>query len=156
MTVSTRSAIVGLIAVSIAFVMELTLVPLLLPAMKEQFGLSLGQLAWVFNSYGVAVAIGVLLGGWFGDLVNPKRVFAYGVLLFAAGSVLVATAGTLFPLMPLLLRIANLSIHCHYKLIVPAVAGGLLRLLSAVCCVLCGSATGNAPAANKNLHTGLG
>ncbi|MBT8460570.1 MAG: MFS transporter, partial [Boseongicola sp.] len=94
MSSSSRRAIIGSIAVSIAFVMELTLVPLLLPAIQEQFSLSIGQLAWVFNSYGIAVAAGVLLGGLLGDVLRTKRVFSAGVLMFAAGSATVATAGT--------------------------------------------------------------
>lgn len=73
--------------------MELTLVPLLLPSIQEQFDLTITQLAWVFNSYGMAVAVGVLLGGWLGDAFNTKRVFALGVLFFASGSTVVAFAG---------------------------------------------------------------
>lgn len=88
--VSSRRAIFGSIAVSIAFVMELTLVPLLLPAIQSEFGLSIGELAWFFNSYGVAVALGVLLGGWLGDNFHTKKVFALGVLCFAIGSAAVA------------------------------------------------------------------
>ena len=82
----------GSIAVSVAFVMELTLVPLLLPAIQREFGLSIGDLAWVFNSYGIAVAIGVLLGGWLGDVFGPRMVFSLGVMFFATGSALVAVA----------------------------------------------------------------
>jgi MFS family permease len=72
--------------------MELTLVPLLLPAIQQHFGLSIGQLAWVFNSYGIAVAVGVLLGGWLGDVVGSRVVFSIGVLVFSSGSALVAMA----------------------------------------------------------------
>lgn len=124
MTVSSRRTIIGSIAVSIAFVMELTLVPLLLPAIQSQFDLSISQLAWVFNSYGVAVALGVLLVGWLGDIFNTKRVFGVGVLFFASGSTLVAFAesyeiiiagrflqglggGIFSPLVPLLLTRAT-------------------------------------------------
>jgi MFS family permease len=76
----------GPIAVSVAFVIELTLVPFLLPAIQEEFALSVVQLAWVFNFYGVAVAVGVLSSGWLGDLFETESVFAVGVSLFAAGS----------------------------------------------------------------------
>ncbi|MEL6643297.1 MAG: MFS transporter [Pseudomonadota bacterium] len=89
---SSRNTIIGSIAVSIAFVMELTLVPLLLPVIQQEFALSIAELAWVFNSYGFAVALGVLLGGWMGDVFDTKKVFAAGVLFFAAGSALVAYA----------------------------------------------------------------
>lgn len=93
MSVTSRRTIFGSIAVGIAFVMELTLVPLLLPEIQEQFDLSINELAWVFNSYGLAVALGVLLGGWLGDVFNTKKVFGVGVLFFASGSTLVAFAG---------------------------------------------------------------
>lgn len=79
MTLSSRRTIIGSIAVSIAFVMELTLVPLLLPAIQGQFDLSISELAWVFNSYVIAVALGGLLGGWLGDVFNTKSVFGAGV-----------------------------------------------------------------------------
>ena len=124
MSVSSRKAIFGSIAVSVAFVMELTLVPLFLPAIQKQFELSIGLLAWVFNAYGVAVAFGVLLGGWFGDAFDAKKVFGVGVLFFASGSILVAFAdsyevmivgrvvqgfggGVFSPLVPLLLTRAT-------------------------------------------------
>lgn len=87
---SSRSAIYGSIAASIAFVMELTLVPLLLPVIQTQLDLSIGDLAWVFNSYGVAVAAGVLVGGLLGDAFNAKRIFSIGVFFFAVGSAVVA------------------------------------------------------------------
>lgn len=90
MSVSSRRAITGSVAASIAFVLELTLVPLLLPSIQRQFDLSIGELAWVFNSYGAAVALGVLLGGWLGDVFKISKAFGLGVLFFATGSMLVA------------------------------------------------------------------
>lgn len=74
--------------------MELTLVPLLLPTIQQHFGLSIGQLAWIFNSYGISVAVGVLLGGWLGDIFSTKRIFSIGVVFFASGSAVVANAGS--------------------------------------------------------------
>ena len=123
-TVLTRTAIVGPVVANIAFVMELTLVPLLLPSIHLQFGLSISELAWLFNSYGIAVALGVLLGGWCGDAFDTRKVFVYGVAFFAIGSFLVAAAdglealiigrtiqglggGIFSPLVPLLLTSAS-------------------------------------------------
>lgn len=74
---------------SIAFVTELTLVPLFLPAIQAEFDLSVSALAWFFNSYGIAVAVGVLLGGWLGANYDIKKVFSLGVLFFALGSALI-------------------------------------------------------------------
>lgn len=121
---ASRMAIVGPIAASFAFVMELTLVPLLLPAIQQQFGLSISSLGWVFNSYGFAVAIGVLFGGWCGDTLYTRKVFAFGVALFATGSLSVAISesfdafimgrilqgfggGVFTPLVPILLTRAS-------------------------------------------------
>ncbi|OAN71026.1 MFS transporter [Jannaschia sp. EhC01] len=87
-----REAIIGPIVAYIAFVMELTLTPLLLPAIMAQFDLTVGDLAWLFNSYGAAVAAGVLFCGYCGDNLDTKRVFGLGVALFASGSLLSATA----------------------------------------------------------------
>ncbi len=115
-----QAAIYGPVAAHVAFVMELTLVPLLLPSMRSQFGLSLGELAWVFNSYSVAVAVGVLVGGLFGDAFKTTRVFGCGVFVFLTGSILLAAsinaemlivgrifqgfgAGVFSPLVPVLL-----------------------------------------------------
>lgn len=111
---------IGPIAVSIAFVMELTLVPLLLPSIQREFDLSIIELAWIFNFYGIAVAIAVLLSGWLGDLFDTEKVFAFGVIIFAAGSTFAALsdsyltlvigralqgfgAGIFSPLVPILL-----------------------------------------------------
>ncbi len=68
------------------------MVPVFLPAIQAEFGLTVRELTWFFNSYGIAVAIGVLLGGWLGDKFATKSVFAAGVLFFALGSVWVAIA----------------------------------------------------------------
>jgi MFS family permease len=89
-----RRAILGPTLASIAFVLELTLVPLLLPVIQHQFNLSISELGWVFNSYGLAVAIGVLLGGWFSDTFGTRTIFSIGAACFASGSFLVAFAGS--------------------------------------------------------------
>ncbi len=89
---SSRKIIFGSIAVSIAFVMELTLVPLFLPVIQAEFGLSIPALAWFFNSYGIAVALGVLVGGWLGANYDIKRTFTLGVLFFALGSAAVVVS----------------------------------------------------------------
>ena len=48
--VSSHTAIIGPIAANVAFVMAITLAPLLLSAIQLQFNLSIGDLAWVFNA----------------------------------------------------------------------------------------------------------
>ena len=90
--------ILGPIAAQVAFVFELTLVPLILPAMMVEFALTMGELAHVFTSYGIAVAVGVLLGGWLGDMFDARRIFIVGVVLFMMGSMATAAAETYFAL----------------------------------------------------------
>lgn len=125
--------------------MELTLVPLLLPAIQRQFGLSISELAWVFNAYGVAVAFGVLLGGLLGDIFSAKRVFGLGVFFFASGSSLVAVAngfesiiggrilqgfggGVFSPLVPILLTRASPERPGRVLIIWGSVAGYVAAL----------------------------
>ena len=91
---STRNMtiLVGAIIASIAFVMELTLLPLLLGAIQQEFGVSVSELSWVFNAYAFAIALAVLTGGIIGDMVNRQFLFAIGTFLFAAGSILAANS----------------------------------------------------------------
>lgn len=115
---------IGAITAGVAFVMELTLLPLLLSAIKEAFELSLVDLAWVFNAYAVAIAITVLCSGLAGDVLDKRKLFMFGVAIFAAGSVLAANSsdlnalvmsrivqgiggGLFFPLVPVLLTQTN-------------------------------------------------
>lgn len=79
-------AVAGVIMASIAFVIELTLVPMALPALKSKLGLTVGELAWIFNIYTLSVAVAVLVGGWLGDQKNSTGIFSLGVLLFVLGS----------------------------------------------------------------------
>lgn len=89
---ATRFAILGPVLAQIAFVMELTLVPVLLPSIQTDFGLSLLATALVFNAYSIAMAVGIVACATGGDRFNPSKVFSLGVVLFLAGSVFIYTA----------------------------------------------------------------
>lgn len=89
----------GTIMVSIAFVMELTMFPLLLTDIQSTMSLSVGQLAWIFNAYAIAVAVAVLSAGGLGDLVHKRLVFTVGVSMFVLGSALSALSDTFLHLM---------------------------------------------------------
>jgi MFS family permease len=136
---------IGAIVASVAFVMELTLLPLLLSAIQRDLGLSVGGLAWVINAYAIAVAVAVLTSGFFGDVFDRRKLFMCGVGLFAIGSVLSAQSDTLqtllisrtlqglggglfSPLVPILLTQAN-SEHPGKALMV---WGGLIGVAAAV------------------------
>ena len=56
-SVGDLGAVSGIVLASIAFVMELTLLPLILTELQQDLSLNLGQLSWVFNTYAAAVAL---------------------------------------------------------------------------------------------------
>ncbi len=139
----------GTICVSIAFVMELTLLPLLLGKIQQDLGLGMGGLAWVFNAYAIAVAIAVLFSGFLGDVLDRCKLFALGAALFAIGSILSALSGDLsgliagrviqglggglfFPLVPVLLTQANQNHSGRILMIWGALVGVAAALLPIV------------------------
>ncbi|MFZ5965492.1 MFS transporter [Thalassococcus sp. BH17M4-6] len=92
MSVTPYRTIASPIVASTAFVMELTLVPLLLPIIQSGYDLTVGDIAWFFNVYGIAVALGVIAGGWVGDVFGARRIFGTGVLMFTLGALVVISA----------------------------------------------------------------
>ena len=54
--------------------------------------MSTGQVAWAVNAYMLAAAATVAAGGQFGDVFGRRRMFAIGLVVFAAGSALIAVA----------------------------------------------------------------
>jgi predicted MFS family arabinose efflux permease len=91
---ATRIAILGPVSAQIAFVLELTLVPVLLPSIQAEFGLSLLETAWVFNAYSIAMAVGIVACAAGGDSFKSSKVFSFGVVLFLAGSILIYLAAS--------------------------------------------------------------
>ena len=86
--------IVGIILASVVFVLEMTLVPLLLSTLQDELRLTTAQLVWVFNSYSFAVAVFVLVGGWGGDILGARRVFGIGIITFCLGAAISALSGS--------------------------------------------------------------
>lgn len=80
------------ILASIAFIAELTVVPLLLSDVQTAFLLSDREIVWVFNIFALAVAPAVLVGGWLGDRMGKRSVFLSGTAMFAAGALICAFA----------------------------------------------------------------
>ncbi len=85
-------AVLSPILASAAFVMELTLVPIVLPLLQTELELTVQELARFYNVYGIAVAIAVLLGGYLGDTLGLLAVYIVGILLFIAGGVILTVA----------------------------------------------------------------
>ncbi|CAB4705829.1 unannotated protein [freshwater metagenome] len=71
-----------------------TVVNVALRTIGEDLDASLAQLQWVTNGYLLALASLILLGGSLGDRFGRRRVFRWGVLSFAAASLLCGLAPT--------------------------------------------------------------
>ncbi|WP_234431205.1 MFS transporter [Streptomyces sp. NRRL F-5053] len=67
-------------------VLDVSVVNVALPAVRDSLGFRSGGLAWVANSYALAFAGCLLLGGRLADLYGHRRVFARGLALFTGAS----------------------------------------------------------------------
>jgi len=71
---------------SMAFI-DSTVVNVALPALQQALGASVVGVQWVVESYGLALAALILVGGSMGDLFGRRRMFLLGVTVFATASV---------------------------------------------------------------------
>src|SRR2546425_8740317 len=69
-------------------VLDMTIVNVALPSIKNDLGFSQASLAWVVNAYLIAYAGVLLLAGRLGDLVGRRRIFLIGLVAFTAASML--------------------------------------------------------------------
>ena len=69
-------------------VLDLTIVVVALPHIKQSLGYSDTNLEWVVNAYAVAFGGLLLLGGRAGDLQGRRRIFIDGLLVFSLASLL--------------------------------------------------------------------
>jgi EmrB/QacA subfamily drug resistance transporter len=74
--------------------LDSTTLPLALPSIQLELGASTSGLQWVQNVYLLTMAALVITFGRIGDMLGRKRIFQLGLLAFAAGSVISATAGS--------------------------------------------------------------
>jgi EmrB/QacA subfamily drug resistance transporter len=72
--------------------LDSTIVVLALPAIQEELDASPTGLQWVMNGYLLAIAALVVTGGRLGDIYGRRTIFALGLAIFAAGSVLSGAA----------------------------------------------------------------
>jgi EmrB/QacA subfamily drug resistance transporter len=68
--------------------LDLTIVNVALPRIQAALGFSGSNLEWVVNAYAVAFGGLLLLGGRSGDLLERRRVFIAGLLVFVLASLL--------------------------------------------------------------------
>jgi EmrB/QacA subfamily drug resistance transporter len=83
-------ALVG--AAQFMVVLDVSIVNVALPSMRNDLGFSIGGLQWVVNAYTITFGGLLLLGGRASDLLGRRRMFITGILLFALASLTAAFA----------------------------------------------------------------
>src|SRR2546423_7564068 len=89
MTLEGRSrwiALYVLCLASLMIVLDMTIVNVALPSIKDDLGFSETSLAWVVNAYLLTYGGCLLLGGRLGDLFGHRRLFLIGISLFTLAS----------------------------------------------------------------------
>jgi EmrB/QacA subfamily drug resistance transporter len=71
---------------SLMIVLDVTIVNVALPSIKDDLGFSETSLAWVVNAYLLTYGGFLLLGGRLGDLYGHRRLFLFGIALFTVAS----------------------------------------------------------------------
>src|SRR5579864_8941289 len=72
---------------SMAFI-DGTVVNVALPVLQTDLNASATQVQWVVEAYSLFLAALILVGGSLGDLFGRRRIYAIGITLFTAASVL--------------------------------------------------------------------
>src|SRR5881227_3341342 len=89
MTMDSRTrwfALYTLCLASLMIVLDVTIVNVALPSIRDDLGFSETSLAWVVNAYLLTYGGLLLLGGRLGDLYGHRRLFVYGITLFTLSS----------------------------------------------------------------------
>src|SRR6187200_10452 len=71
---------------SLMIVLDVSIVGVALPSIKDDLGFSDTSLAWVVNAYLLTYGGFLLLGGRLGDLFGNRRLFLSGITLFTLAS----------------------------------------------------------------------
>src|ERR671925_864002 len=77
---------------SLMIVLDMTIVNVALPSIKDDLGFSETSLAWVVNAYLLTYGGCLLLGGRLGDLFGHRRLFLFGITLFTVASLVCGLA----------------------------------------------------------------
>jgi MFS transporter, DHA2 family, metal-tetracycline-proton antiporter len=96
--ISTRLLLAVLTSAVFVSVLNSSMVNVAIPLIREDFGVSEAQVGWVITGFLLLYAIGIPLYGRAADIFRLRRVFALGLVVFAAGSVICIVA----PSLPLL------------------------------------------------------
>ena len=97
MTLDSRSRWLALLIVCLGdlmIVLDVSIVGVALPSIREDLGFSETSLAWVVNAYLLTFGGFLLLGGRLGDLYGHRRLFVVGIVLFTIASLACGLAGS--------------------------------------------------------------
>ena len=75
--------------------MDVTIVNVALPSIQRDLHATVSGLQWILDAYTLVIASLLMLAGSVSDRVGRRRVFQFGLLLFAAGSLLCSLAHTI-------------------------------------------------------------
>src|SRR5256714_8343996 len=81
-------ALYVLCAGMLMIVLDITVVNVALPSIKDDLGFNQSSLAWVVNAYLITFGGLLLLAGRLGDLLGRRRIFLIGLAGFVAASLL--------------------------------------------------------------------
>jgi EmrB/QacA subfamily drug resistance transporter len=97
MTLDSRGRWLALLVLCLGdlmIVLDVTIVGVALPSIREDLGFSEESLAWVVNAYLITFGGFLLLGGRLGDLFGHQRLFLGGIALFTIASAVCGIANT--------------------------------------------------------------
>ncbi|EIV91718.1 MFS transporter [Frankia sp. QA3] len=83
-----RIALVTIVTCQLMLVLDITIVNVALPRIRETLGFSATDLAWVINAYTLAYGGLLLLGGRAGDLLGRRATLLGGIAVFTIASLL--------------------------------------------------------------------
>ena len=95
---NTRLLLVVVVTAILVSVLNQTFVNVVVPDIRQDYGVTQGQAGWVITGYLLVFAVGIPLYGRVADLYSLRSAFALGLFLLAAGSLACALA----PSLPLL------------------------------------------------------
>jgi MFS family permease len=90
--VTRRATLALLCGAQFLIVLDVTIVAIALPDIRDSLGFSAAGLQWVLSAYTLAFGGLLVVAGRVGDLVGPRRLFVAGVAGFGAASLACALA----------------------------------------------------------------
>ena len=73
-------------------VLDITIVNVALPTIRNEFNASASAIEWVSTGYLLSLAVWIPASGWLGDRIGTKRVFLFSLAMFTLGSLLCGLA----------------------------------------------------------------